>query len=385
MNKKRILYIQYTNPAAYPPLEHSSCILADSGWEVLFLGTHIAGLDALIFYPNEWIKVRMLPRSQPGWRLKLHYLWYCLWVLLWAVIWRPQWVYASDVLSTPVALLLKVILGKRVIYHEHDAPDAATATTFIRLCLITRRWLAQRSDSNILPNQERIRLFCLENSAAENKCMCVWNCPSTKEVRPSKTETIDGDFWLLFQGSVVPARLPITVLHALSKLPSQVKLRIIGYETIGHKGYVEILKAEALRLNISERVDFLGTIAARHELLSWTKTSSVGISFMPRHTSDVNMKFMTGASNKPFEYLACGLPLLVSDLAEWQIFFVNSGCALPCNPDDPESIAAALRWYLEHPNETREMGENGRQRILSEWNYEKQFEPVVNLLSGTTK
>ena len=33
---KRVVYVQYTNPAAYPPLEHSSRILADAGWQVLF-------------------------------------------------------------------------------------------------------------------------------------------------------------------------------------------------------------------------------------------------------------------------------------------------------------------------------------------------------------
>lgn len=38
-SKNRILYIQYTNPAGYPPLEHSSRILAQADWEVLFLGT----------------------------------------------------------------------------------------------------------------------------------------------------------------------------------------------------------------------------------------------------------------------------------------------------------------------------------------------------------
>ena len=36
---RRILYIQFTDPAVYPPLEHSSRLLADRGWEVLILGT----------------------------------------------------------------------------------------------------------------------------------------------------------------------------------------------------------------------------------------------------------------------------------------------------------------------------------------------------------
>jgi hypothetical protein len=28
------------------------------------------------------------------------------------------------------------------------------------------------------------------------------------------------------------------------------------------------------------------------------------------------------------------------------------------------------------------MGEAGRQRVLAEWNYEHQFQPVINLLEG---
>jgi hypothetical protein len=33
----KTLYLQYTNPAGYPPLEPSSRILANEGWQVLFL------------------------------------------------------------------------------------------------------------------------------------------------------------------------------------------------------------------------------------------------------------------------------------------------------------------------------------------------------------
>ena len=46
------------------------------------------------------------------------------------------------------------------------------------------------------------------------------------------------------------------------------------------------------------------------------------------------MQNMVGASNKPFDYMACGLPLLVTDLPEWTSTFVEPGYARACNPDD---------------------------------------------------
>ena len=101
---------------------------------------------------------------------------------------------------------------------------------------------------------------------------------------------------------------------------------------------------------------------------------------MPKATDDINQQAMTGASNKPFDYLACGLALLVSDLPDWQAMYVEPGYGLACDPDNVESVTQAVRWFLEHSIETRRMGELGRNRILQAWNYERQFEPVLQLL-----
>src|SRR5947209_17234800 len=111
------MYVQYTNPAGYPPLQHSSRILAANGWKVLFLGSGAQGADALKFPPHPNIRVKRLPFCQAGWRQKLHYAKFILWVLLWVVIRRPRWVYASDPLSCPVASLLTFIPGLRILYY----------------------------------------------------------------------------------------------------------------------------------------------------------------------------------------------------------------------------------------------------------------------------
>jgi hypothetical protein len=52
-----------------------------------------------------------------------------------------------------------------------------------------------------------------------------------------------------------------------------------------------------------------------------------------------------------------------------------------CDPGGSESIAAALRWFLDHPVDMRAMGEHGRQRIATEWNYEREFLPILERMS----
>jgi glycosyltransferase involved in cell wall biosynthesis len=357
-------------------------MFADAGWQVLFLGTGAAGAGALRFRPHPNIQVRQIPVCSAGWRQKLHYLRFCLWVVAVTLRWRPKWVYASDPFACPVCLLLSRIPKVRIAYHEHDSPQESSVSQFMRGVLWCRRVLARSAALCILPNQQRAESFMTETGAAD--VLCVWNCPRRDEVVSEYAHTTASrhGITVLYHGSVVPLRLPTALLDALSMLPETVILRVIGYETVGHLGYIQKLKERAKQLGISHRIEFLGSMA-RTQVLECCRQADVGLALMPTRREDANLKNMLGASNKAFDCLACGIPLLVSDLPEWRGTYVNGGYAEPCVPEDPESIAEALRWFLEHPTEMRQMGNAGRDRVALEWNYETQFAPVMERMSGS--
>ncbi|WP_148663056.1 glycosyltransferase [Scytonema hofmannii] len=376
---RRTLYVQYTNPAGYPPLEHSSRILANDGWEVLFLGTGSLGSNSLCFPLHNGITVRQLPFCPGGWRQKLHYLWFCLWVIYWAFRFSPQWVYASDFLSCPIALLLSTLPGVKLIYHEHDSPNALEpSSAFIRLCMKTRKWVAQRAQICILPNQQRIERF-IQDTKPTGDVLCVWNCPAQEEISPPRLPYKNNEVSILYHGSIGPSRLPPSILVALAQLPVTVKLRVIGYETKGSQGYVEQLKELAHELVISERIEFLGPMP-RKELFKWCQKSDIGLAFMPLNSKDINMEYMVGASNKAFDYLACGLAIIVSNLQDWRKMYVETGYGLCCQPDNADSISTTLNWFLENPEQMRQMGESGRRQIFEQWNYEQQFIEIYKIM-----
>lgn len=379
--RRRILYVQYTNPAAYPSLEHSARLLAQRGWQVAFLGTEIPGIEALRLAPHPAIIERRLGPRPKGWRGHLHYLWFCLWVLGWVARWRPAWVYASDPLACPAALLVSVVPGARVLYHEHDAPGAAL-TRSLRGALWARRRLAQRAHLCVVPNAQRLARFA-EETARRHELFCVWNCPAREEAARARPSQVEPGLRVLYHGSLVPQRLPLTILQALALLPETVRLRLVGYETVGHLGYTGQVLDAAARLQVGHRVECLGALPARNALLDEGRRNDVGLALMPTRPTDSNLQYMAGASNKPFEYLASGMAVLVSDQPEWRTLYAEPGYGLACDPDDPASIAKALRWFWEHPAETRAMGERGRQRILAEWHYERRFAPVLARLTDT--
>ena len=379
MTPSRVVYLQYANPAAYPPLQHSAMIFADAGWKVDLLGITQPRVQGLEFAQHARIAVRLMPPSGSGWRQKIHYLRFCLWTLSQIRRHGPTWVYASDTLSTPVAFCASLLRNVRLVYHEHDAPDERSRSLFMRLLLALRRQVLKRAQIVVVPNAERARTF-REARASDDNTFSVWNCPRRSEAGATSQRAPTREMWVVYQGSIVPARVPRTVIEALALTGRCLKLRVIGYETAGHVGYVQQLRDLASSLGVHSAFEYIPTVS-RNELLQWTDRSQIGLSLMPLQTDQINERWMRGASNKSFEYLARGVPVLVSDLPEWKATFVDAGFGLACRPDDARSIAEALRWFHDHADEARQMGERGRERILSDWNYEQQFAPVLERMT----
>jgi glycosyltransferase involved in cell wall biosynthesis len=381
-----LLSIQYGNPGAYPPLEHMSHILFRHGWEVQFLGIGGYGGVNIDFAPHPRVKVERLAHCPPGLRQKLHYLRFALWCLWRAWRIKLDWLYASDALSAPIALLLARRLKCRVLYHEHDCPvsDGAQEKGFQRLVRRERIRLAKMADVVVVPNEMRLRHFVLQTGRTGLN-LCVWNCPALEEIAPPNEETHEETtarpLRLIYHGSIVPDRFPMTFIEALAVTGPDVEIRLIGYETNGSQGYTTQLMERARQLGVADRFHFYGPMC-HHQILKASRECHVGLAMLRIHDGDINMQHMVGASNKPFDYLSQGLALIVSSDPKWEALFVDAGCALSCPMHDIQKLAATFRWMADHRQEVREMGQRGKTLIAQEWNYERQFAPVLSQLQS---
>lgn len=372
----RVLHVQYTNPGAYPPLVRGAQLLAESGAEVRLLGTRVRGLDALDIVPTSRVSVRLMQEAADGWRLKAHYARYAAWATGEATRWKPDWIYASDVLSAPIAVAIAGLTSARVVYHEHDAPSRDHASWVINRCLDARRRLLHQADLVVAPNVERANR--LSAIGGGRPVFTVWNCPRRPATRPPDRTNRDV-LRIVFRGSVNSERLPLTVLEALARFRAEMALDIAGYETAGSRGYLSTVMSHAERLGLRERVRILGTVPEA-QLGTICEHSDLGLALMPMQSADENMQHMTGASNKVFEYLSYGVAPLVSDLPDWRRTFVDPGYALACDPSDVDSIVAALGWAAAHRDAVQTVAARGWARLQSDWNYESQFAPVLDAM-----
>jgi glycosyltransferase involved in cell wall biosynthesis len=371
----RVLFVQATNPGAYPPLIHASMLMAEAGWDVTFLSAPIDG-NELALEPHPRIKIHEIPSRPSHVMNKVDYAVYAAAAARLALRLRPNVVYASDPLGAGPGVLAARLTGAALVYHEHDSPSPGGLHKALAR---SRRAAARAAQLIIFPNEARARVAQRELQFSDNKLQVVWNVPRRAEVVASAA-TAEHPLVVYYHGSITPERLPESISLAIRRMAGRARLRIAGYEAPGARGYVRHLIGNDKDTVVDAPIEYLGMVPRRANLLAEAARAHIGLSLMPFKSDDVNINHMVGASNKPFDYMAAGLALLVSDLPDWTQMFVEQGFGLACNPADADTISAALGWFIDHPEGRRAMTRAAQHKIEIDWNYDTLFLPVLATL-----
>jgi len=367
---RSILFVQAAEAAAYPPIIHAASLMADAGWRVCVLSAPISG-TGLEFPRHPGIDIRLTATRPSHVMTRAAYAAYVAATARLAIRLRPDIVYASDPLGAGPGLLAAQLTGARLVYHEHDAPNPGTLHPWLARL---RRVVARRAAAVIFPNEARAAIARDELGFSNDRLHVVWNMPRSCEL-PMREEGPDEPLRLYYHGNISPVLLPETVVEAVRQFDGRVRLLIAGYEAPAAAGYIRQLLRPG-RPGPDSLLRYLGPIP-RSDLLGVAARAHIGLAVVPNDSDDVNIRHLTGASNKAFDYMAAGLALLVSDMPDWRAMFVSPGYALPCKPADLASVKAALGWFIDHSKARKDMGARGRARIAADWNYDTVFRRAI--------
>jgi glycosyltransferase involved in cell wall biosynthesis len=146
-------------------------------------------------------------------------------------------------------------------------------------------------------------------------------------------------------------------------------VRLAGY-TDGAAGLSVIEQAISNR-ELMKQIDFVGRIP-HSEVPSLIRSGRVGLVMLQPIP-----KFMKNIPSKMFEYWACGLPVIASDLPPIRRFVTDHETGVLFSPERPESLAQAIQFMVEHPEERERMGQLGQQQVSKEWNNETQVDRLI--------
>jgi len=111
------------------------------------------------------------------------------------------------------------------------------------------------------------------------------------------------------------------------------------------------------------------------EVYGCLKISKVGISILYPVKN-----YLTSLPVKIFEYMACSLPVIMSNFPYWQEIFGD--CALFVDPYDSKDIAEKISYLLDNPNEAKELGKKGRKLIEEKYSWETESKKLLEMYNN---
>jgi glycosyltransferase involved in cell wall biosynthesis len=175
---------------------------------------------------------------------------------------------------------------------------------------------------------------------------CATHCDYQKEA----TEVV-------YIGAISKIRGIKQVIHAFDSPDVCARLNLVG------RFSDKSLEEEVSSYEGWQKVNNIGFVD-RSEVNKVLTRSRVGlVTFLPspNHTD--------AQPNKMFEYMAAGIPVIASHFPLWKLIIEEAGCGLLVDPQNPQEIAKAITWIMNHPDQAAQMGRRGQQAVLKKYNW----------------
>jgi glycosyltransferase involved in cell wall biosynthesis len=299
----------------------------------------------------------------------------------WAFRLRPSIYHLHDPHLIPLGLVLK-LTGARVVYDVHEDYPAHARTKLaghpIRGRLKALMWRAlERLARSTLDG-----FVCASPAVAGGfpaaRSVVVRNFPIHGQFELAAANGSSHPYrersnTLVYTGAITEIRGFWEMLRALERVPAELDCRLL---MVG--GFRRPALAVAARgLPVWSRLELIPWCPyplVIPELLR-ARVGLILLHPLPNHNDAMR-------SNKLFEYMAAGLPVIASDLPRWREIVLGVGCGLVVDPGDTTEIAAAIEYLLTHPEEAEAMGQRGRAAVSARFNWDGEAARLLSLYRG---
>lgn len=361
----KVAHLSSVHPAVDTRISVKECgALAAAGYDVVLVCPH-DGPDVV----NGVRVAGVRRRSGRGARMLLS----GLDVLRAALRERADVYHFHDAELLPVGLILR-LMGATVIYDVHeDLPRQILAKSWIPGPLRAPAAVAAEGVEFALARLMSGIVAATPPIARRfpaGRTVTVQNFAMPDELRiAAPTPYHERNATFVYVGGITAIRGIFEMLAAIDRVPEGLGARLVLAGLLSEPE----LRADLERAPGWKRTDYLGW-QTREQVAAHLDRARAGLLLI--HPT---RNYLDSYPGKAFEYMAAGVPLIVSDFPLWRELFESVGCALFVDPRDPAAIAAAMEWVLRHPDDAAAMGARGREAARSRFNWQAEAAKLVRL------
>jgi glycosyltransferase involved in cell wall biosynthesis len=172
-------------------------------------------------------------------------------------------------------------------------------------------------------------------------------------------------FVVVYAGMLTRTRGMLQLVEAMQYVPSHVELRLYGsWEN-------EALEKQCATHPGHEKVKYMGNVSQEASIAAMKVADAGVVNFLPI------ANHVTALPNKPFEYMACSLPIIMSDFPSWRTLF--DGCAVFVNPLNSKDIASKMLLLINDREYAQATGRRGAELARDHYSWEAESNKLVKL------
>ncbi len=286
-----------------------------------------------------------------------------------------------DLELLPLGVFLKWVMKKRVIYDCHENyPEAAYERAWypdwfkpILAGFIGRvePALAKHLDVVICVVPDQQERF----NAAGCRTLLLRNLPRLEIFEAAIQKQLPKLDRIIYVGGLTivrGAKLMVEIMAELQSTHRNTKLLLLGPFNEPHvehdvKKYIE-------KLELTDKIEHIQFVP-HHDVADYIVQSKIGLIPWQKNEQMLRMVF----PNKVFEYMACGIPLVASDLPSLQYILNKSGGGKLVKAENAKAHARAIAMLLENVEKCNELGQKGREFVKKEFNWEIEAKILIEL------
>ncbi|MEM3036104.1 MAG: glycosyltransferase family 4 protein [Thermoplasmata archaeon] len=276
----------------------------------------------------------------------------------------------------PWAILLKIFTKSKIVYDIHEAyPEYMLLKTYIpkpfKKIIAFFIYLIEHGAIKIfdaiIPNDNFI-----SKEFIHKKNIVIFNFPildffKNKNGTPWQNRKYD----LFYHGSLPRYHFEL-MMKIAEKLNSENIKNRWGIVT-NDSPTITWAKKELEKRNLKSNFEFLPYIDYLR-VSYYLDMAKIGIIPLPPFK-----KFFKNIPMKMFEFMGCGLPVVLSDLPPSRQFIKGENCAVAVEPNNIEGFVNAIKFLLHNPDKAVEMGENGKKLVFKKYNWNSEEEKLIHL------
>lgn len=284
----------------------------------------------------------------------------------------------------PLGLYLKATTGARVIFDCHENNTAylrqkrhlpGPLRAGLTLAMAGMERLAARCFDAIITADVGVAGLYQSRFGAR-RVITVHNFPQLDLFLAQPLDPVAQPYDLVYHGTIPRYHLEIAFAVAEELRNRGVRARWLFFGKCPEAAWAQ---SELARRGLEDDFIIDPNLLPHEQVAARVRQAKVGFIPLP----DLP-KFQHNIPTKLFEFMALGLPTVLSDLPPSRPFVGDGACAIMVPPDDVAAYADAIIHLLDNPELRRRMGAEGRRRVEQQFNWQRESQILLDLYAELT-